>query len=115
MWRWMLLALAILLPVPEASAVDAIDAALKQPSLDLVPYLSWVETGKTTIAVERPADGAQPKALMTLKAKGAGPLHRWAVFGLVNRGTAAGHLVIDVPHRGFAGSGIFWPQPPGGR
>jgi hypothetical protein len=64
----MLLALAILLPVPEASAVDAIDAALKQPSLDLVPYLSWVETGKTTIAVERLADGAQPKALMTLKA-----------------------------------------------
>jgi hypothetical protein len=42
-------------------------------------------------------------------------LHRWAVFGLVNRGTAARHLVIDVPHRGFAGSGIFWPQPPGGR
>jgi len=115
MWRCTLLALAILLPVSEASAVDAIDAALKQPSLDLVPLMRWVDTDKPAVAVERPSTGSQPKELMKLEAKGRGPLHRWAVLGLINRGTAIQHLVIDIPYRGFAGSGIFWPQPPGSR
>ncbi len=114
-WRWVLLALAILLPVRHGLAADAIDAALKLPSLDLVPYLSWVETDKPAVAVERPSDGATAKELMKLEARGAGPLHRWAVFGLVNRGAAPRDLVIEIPYQGFAGSGMLWPRPLGGR
>jgi diguanylate cyclase (GGDEF)-like protein len=52
---------------------------------------------------------------MKLEARGAGPLYRWAVFGLINRGEAPQDLVIDVPHQGFAGSGVLWPRPPGTR
>ncbi len=114
-WHLMLLALAILLPVRESLAADAIDAALKGPNLDLVPYLSWVETDKPAVIIERPSDGDTPKELMKLEARGGGALHRWAVFALVNRGEAPEDLVIDVPHQGFAGSGILWPKPPGGR
>ncbi|MGQ0484455.1 MAG: putative bifunctional diguanylate cyclase/phosphodiesterase [Hyphomicrobiales bacterium] len=114
-WRLVLLALVMLLPVSVSFAAEAINAALKGPSLDLMPYLSWVETHKAAVAVERPSTGAQTKELMKLEARGAGPLHRWAVFGLVNGGEAPQDLVIDVPHQGFAGSGILWPKPPGGR
>ncbi len=115
LWHLVLLALAILLPVRVSFAVDVIDAALKVPSLDLVPYLSWVETDKPAVAIERPSGGAATKELMKLEARGAGPLYRWAVFGLVNRGEVPQDLVIDVSHQGFAGSGILWPGPPGTR
>jgi diguanylate cyclase (GGDEF)-like protein len=114
-WHMVLLALAMLLPVRASLAAEVIDAALKGPNFDLMPYLSWVETEKPAVAIERPSGSAETKELMKLEATGRGPLHRWAVFGLVNRGEAPQDLVIDVPHQGFAGSGILWPKPPGGR
>jgi hypothetical protein len=97
-----------------ATARDIVNAALKTPSIDLIPVLEAVETDKAQVAIEIPDAGAQ-KSLMTLDAKGPGPLHRWVVFSLLNPDAVPHDLVIVSPHQGFVGSGFFWPKREGSR
>jgi diguanylate cyclase (GGDEF)-like protein/PAS domain S-box-containing protein len=97
-----------------ATARDIVNAALKTPSIDLIPVLEAVETDKAQVAIEIPDASAQ-KSLMTLDAKGPGPLHRWVVFSLLNPDAVPHDLVIVSPHQGFVGSGFFWPKREGSR
>ncbi|HEY7764053.1 MAG TPA: EAL domain-containing protein, partial [Aestuariivirgaceae bacterium] len=97
-----------------AMARDIVNAALKTPSIDLIPVLEAVETEKAQVAIEIPDPSAQ-KSLMTLEARGPGPLHRWVVFSLLNPDAVPHDLVIVSPHQGFVGSEFFWPKREGSR
>jgi diguanylate cyclase (GGDEF)-like protein/PAS domain S-box-containing protein len=97
-----------------ADARDIVNAALKSSSIDLIPVLEAVETDKPQVAIEIPDAGRQ-KALMTLQAKGPGPVHRWVVFSLLNPDAVPHDLVIVSPHQGFVGSGFRWPKREGTR
>jgi diguanylate cyclase (GGDEF)-like protein/PAS domain S-box-containing protein len=97
-----------------AGARDIVNAALKSPSIDLIPVLEAVETDKPQVTIEIPDPGAE-KSLMTLGAKGPGPLHRWVVFSLLNPDSVPHDLVIVSPHQGFVGSGFIWPKREGSR
>jgi diguanylate cyclase (GGDEF)-like protein/PAS domain S-box-containing protein len=97
-----------------ADARDIVNAALKSSSIDLIPVLEAVETDKPQVAIEIPDAGRQ-KALMTLQAKGPGPVHRWVVFSLLNPDAVPHDLVIVSPHQGFVGSGFLWPKREGTR
>ena len=110
-----LVVFAALLALSEASAArDVVNAALKSPSIDLIPVLEAVETDKAQVAIEIPGAASQ-KTLMTLQANGAGPLHRWVVFSLLNPDSTPHDLVIVSPHQGFVGSGFLWPKREGSR
>ena len=100
--------------VATADARDIVNAALKTPSVDLIPVLEAVETDKAQIAIEIPDSGTQ-KTLMTLQARGPGPVHRWVVVSLLTPDTAPHDLVIVAPHQGFVGSGVIWPKLEGSR
>src|SRR5262245_13287273 len=97
-----------------AGARDIVNAALKSPSIDLIPVLETVETDKPQVTIEIPDPAAQ-KSLMTLQAKGEGPSHRWVVFSLLNPDSVPHDLVIVSPHQGFVGSGFLWPKREGSR
>jgi diguanylate cyclase (GGDEF)-like protein/PAS domain S-box-containing protein len=97
-----------------AGARDIVNAALKSPSIDLIPVLEAVETDKPQVTIEIPDPGAQ-KSLMTLQAKGQGPVHRWVVFSLLNPDSVPHDLVIVSPHQGFVGSKFLWPKREGSR
>jgi diguanylate cyclase (GGDEF)-like protein/PAS domain S-box-containing protein len=97
-----------------ADARDVVNAALKSPSIDLIPVLEAVETDKAQAAIEIPGAAGQ-KTLMTLQANGPGPLHRWVVFSLLNPDSTPHDLVIVSPHQGFVGSGFVWPKREGSR
>jgi diguanylate cyclase (GGDEF)-like protein/PAS domain S-box-containing protein len=97
-----------------ADARDIVNAALKSPNIDLIPVLEAVETDKAQVTIEIPDPAAQ-KSLMTLQARGPGPLHRWVVFSLLNPDSVPHDLVIVSPHQGFVGSGFIWPKREGSR
>jgi diguanylate cyclase (GGDEF)-like protein/PAS domain S-box-containing protein len=97
-----------------ASARDIVNAALKTPSIDLIPVLEAVETDKPQVAIEIPDSGSQT-TLMTLQAQGPGPVHRWVVFSLLNPDTVPHDLVVVTPQQGFVGSGLLWPKREGSR
>ncbi|HKQ95554.1 MAG TPA: PAS domain-containing protein, partial [Aestuariivirgaceae bacterium] len=98
-----------------AAARDIVNAALKSPSIDLVPVLETVETEKEQVAIEIPNVTGTQKTLMTLQAIGPGPVHRWVVFSLLNPDSAPHDLVIVSPNQGFVGSGFLWPRREGSR
>jgi diguanylate cyclase (GGDEF)-like protein/PAS domain S-box-containing protein len=95
-------------------ARDIVNAALKSSNIDLIPVLEALETDNPDVAIEIPANGSQ-KSLMTLQARGPGPLHRWVIFSLLNPDSVPHDLVILSPHQGFVGSGLFWPKREGSR
>ena len=97
-----------------ADARDIVNAVLKSPNIDLIPVLEAVETDQAQVTIEIPDPGAQ-KSLMTLQAKGPGPLHRWVVFSLLNPDSVPHDLVIVSPHQGFVGSKFIWPKRGGSR
>src|SRR5687767_9704160 len=97
-----------------ANARDIVNAALKSPNIDLIPVLEAVETDNAQVTIEIPDPAAQ-KSLMTLQARGPGPLHRWVVFSLLNPDSVPHDLVIVSPHQGFVGSGFIWPNREGSR
>lgn len=97
-----------------AGARDIVNAALKSPSIDLIPVLEAVETDKAQVSIEIPDSGSR-KSLMTLQAKGPESLHRWVVFSLLNPDKVPHDLVIVSPHQGFVGSGFLWPKREGSR
>jgi diguanylate cyclase (GGDEF)-like protein/PAS domain S-box-containing protein len=98
-----------------AEAGQIINAALTEPSIDILPMIDVVDAPTPEATVERPADATGHKAVMPLSAKGSGPPYRWAIFTTVNPGAQSRSLVLVVPHRKFAGSGIVWPRPEGRR
>ena len=111
----LLVVVAALLALAQGSAArDVVNAALKSPSIDLIPVLEAVETDKAQVAIEIPGAAGQ-KNLMTLQASGPGPLHRWVVFSLLNPDSTPHDLVIVSPHQGFVGSGFLWPKREGSR
>lgn len=97
-----------------ASARDLVNAALRVPSIDLMPVLEKVQTDKAEISIKVP-QAKGPGTLMSLQAKGPGPLHRWAVVSMLNPDPVPHDLVLVVPHQSFAGSGLFWPRQQGSR
>ncbi|MGH6873399.1 MAG: 7TM diverse intracellular signaling domain-containing protein, partial [Aestuariivirgaceae bacterium] len=106
---------AALTAISQASAArDVVNAALKSPSIDLIPVLEAVETDKAQVAIEIPGAAGQ-KTLMTLQASGLGPLHSWVVFSMLNPDSTSHDLVIVSPHQGFVGSGFLWPKREGSR
>lgn len=105
---------ALLVHSQGSAARDVVNAALKSPSIDLIPVLEAVETDKAQAAIEIPGAAGQ-KTLMTLQANGPGPLHRWVVFSLLNPDSTPHDLVIVSPHQGFVGSGFVWPKREGSR
>ncbi|MDP4823877.1 MAG: PAS domain-containing protein, partial [Aestuariivirgaceae bacterium] len=111
----LLLAVAfVALPETGASARDLVNAALRVPSIDLMPVLEKVQTDKAEVSIKVP-QAKGPGTLMSLKAKGPGPVHRWAVVSMLNPDPVPHDLVLVVPHQGFAGSGLFWPRQQGSR
>jgi diguanylate cyclase (GGDEF)-like protein/PAS domain S-box-containing protein len=105
---------AVMATCGEAGARDIVNAALKSPSIDLIPVLEAVETDKAQVSIEIP-DSASQKTRMSLQAKGPGPLHRWVVFSLLNPDSVPHDLVIVSPRQGFVGSGFIWPNREGSR
>src|SRR5688572_21229512 len=91
---------AVIATCGEAGARDIVNAALKSPSIDLIPVLEAVETDKAQVSIEIP-DSASQKTRMSLEAKGPGPIHRWVVFSLLNPDSVPHDLVIVSPHQGF--------------
>ena len=104
------LVLSLALP---ARAGQSVNAAFTAPSINILPMLKFYESPQRQVQIELPPDAAGRTALMTLEARGNAPLHRWAVFTLANPGLASERLVLAVPHQKFAGSGVWWPRPPG--
>ena len=112
----MVLLLAVLmLPARAALAVELADVAFDAPNIDLVPYLAGLETDKKTVTIERPDLTTTLKEFMTLEATGPGPKINWVAAGFKNSAAEPRRMVIVIPGRGFVGSGMFWPKPPGSR
>lgn len=97
-----------------AAARDLVNAGLRVPSIDLMSVLDKVETDKQAAGVKLPEAKGQ-NTLMTLEAKGPGPIYRWAVVTMLNPDPVPRDLVLVVPHQKLGGSGIFWPKPQGSR
>lgn len=89
-----------------ALAIDLADVATPSASFDLLPYLAGLETSDRTVAIERPDSHSSVRDLMTLEAKGPGPVFRWRAAGFRNSGTEAAEVVITVPDQSFVGSGF---------
>ncbi len=96
-------------------ARDIINAALKTPSIDLIPVLEAVETEKSQVSIELAGSNGTQKTRLTVQAAGPGPLHRWVVFSLLNPDAFPRDLVIVSPHQSFVASGLIWPKRQGSR
>ena len=97
-----------------ASARGQVDAALRAPSIDLMPMLEKMQTDQPEVTI-KVSESKGPGTLMTLQAKGPGPVYRWAVVSMLNRDPVPHDLVLVVPHQNFAGSGFFPPRQQGSR
>jgi len=112
---------AILLPllIVSASAADRIvNAGFKGKNIELIHALQVVDSSATQVAIDVPADTTGQKVRMNLKATGrsisaasSSSRHRWAVFTLSNPNLIDHDFVLQIPRRGFAGSGVLWPIP----
>ncbi|MGH6821189.1 MAG: hypothetical protein ACREDU_10055, partial [Methylocella sp.] len=108
------LVLAFLASLPSAYAANLADAGTMGARIDLLPHLAALETGQRDVSIEKPGSPTGSNEMMILRAKGEGPAFRWVAGGFTNSGTSARNMVISIADQGFAGSGIFWPKPPGG-
>lgn len=97
-----------------ASARDLVNAALRVPSIDLMPVLEKMQADQPEATIKVP-QAKGPGTLMKLQAKGPGPVHRWAVVSMLNPDPVPHDLVLVVPHQSFAGSGLFLPRQQGSR
>jgi diguanylate cyclase (GGDEF)-like protein/PAS domain S-box-containing protein len=111
----LILAIAMLaLGTTGASARDLVNAALRVPSIDLMPVLEKMQSDQPEATIKVP-QAKGPGTLMNLQAKGPGPVHRWAVVSMLNPDPVPHDLVLVVPHQTFAGSGLFLPRQQGSR
>jgi diguanylate cyclase (GGDEF)-like protein len=96
-----------------ARAQSVVDVPFDAPSIDLAPYVKYVETDKSSVSVQLPPlQNGQPE-IITLDAKGDGPLYRWGAVSIRNLGYIPADVVLTIPYQGFVGSGIFWPKEQG--
>ena len=65
-----------------ASARGQVDAALRAPSIDLMPMLEKMQTDQPEVTI-KVSESKGPGTLMTLQAKGPGPVYRWAVVSML--------------------------------
>ena len=107
-----------------AAAVWATAARAQSPVIDLskagataevIGGFVMVETDKREFPVAKPGSAPGAKDMLVLQARGPGPRFRWILAGIANTGTASRDMAITIPDQGFAGSGLFWPKPPGSR
>ncbi|MGE3872790.1 MAG: EAL domain-containing protein, partial [Parvibaculaceae bacterium] len=105
--------LMLFLSISAPAQDKTVDAAFDGTSIDLLAHLLSVDTDKPVVTI-RTADDATG-LMMELQAKGAEPVHRWAVVSLINSGAEPRDVVVATPHQGFTGSGVLWPKPIGAR
>jgi len=105
---WILLALAPLRAEP-------VDVGFEGAKIDLLPFAEVVRELTPEVTFELPATPNTPKQAIALKARGTGPIYRWAVFTLHNPGPLPRELVITAPHQRFVASQVLWPLPEGSR
>ena len=99
--------LALVLTAGTSHAIDLVDVASPRLSQDILPFLAGLETAERMIPIERPDSHSAVRELMTLEAKGPGPIFRWRAAGFQNSGTEAADVIITVPDQGFVGSGAY--------
>lgn len=88
-------------------AMDPVDIAKPVTQQDLAPFLAGLQTDQASIPIQRPDLRSAPPALMTLEAKGPGPLHNWVAAGFTNSGPQPLSAVFAIPHQGFTGSRFY--------
>ncbi len=112
---WLGVVLGILASSASAQSIQTVDMAFTGSSLDLSPVLTVVETENPAQAIELPSPTGGTAAALQLEATGPGPRHRWQIVGLTNSSDTGRSIVLEVPHQGFVGSGVLWPELPGRR
>ncbi|MBM3520775.1 MAG: diguanylate cyclase, partial [Alphaproteobacteria bacterium] len=98
------------LPATGARAQSpVIDISKAGATVEVIGDFPPVETDKRDFSVAKPGS----KDTIVLQARGPGPRFRWIMVGIVNSGTTSRDMAITIPDQGFAGSGLYWPKPPG--
>lgn len=115
-WRLPVLVLLTLMIGARAGlAIDLADVAAPRAALDLLPYLAGLETPDRIVSIERPDSHSAQREVMTLEARGPGPLFRWRAAGFRNSGSEPQDVIITIPDQGFVGSGAHPLRPVGNR
>ncbi len=96
-----------------ASAEGPFDVSTIASKTNITQLLRRLATEQTSIRVELPPDPNGKADILDLQASGSEPPFKWAIIALVNKGAAAKNLVLAIDHQKFAGSGLWFPLPPG--
>ena len=113
-WRTAMIAACVMLFAAFAGGARAegvVNASAIDGVMDLAGSFSILETDKLSLPLTLPPDANGNAPVLILNARGNAAIHRWAIATLANPGQTPLELVIAVPHRGFAGSGVLWPLP----
>ncbi|MEZ0213791.1 MAG: EAL domain-containing protein [Xanthobacteraceae bacterium] len=105
-----LLALAIALYAPPASATDAVAIRLEALVVDLIPAIERhrSETDRIAISTAPGADGIVRRVEVRSIRDVEGTY--WASFALANNTDEQVDRLIVAPHYRMVGSGVFWPD-----
>jgi diguanylate cyclase (GGDEF)-like protein len=85
------------------------------PKTELAPYFKFFSTDKQTLPYEMPGASADKRIPITLTSRNKTGVTRWYLFSMKNSSEDPRTVVVTLPHQGFPGSRILWPNPPGSR
>ena len=102
------LAIAAVMGVRTASAVDAVNVPNSGPPIDLTGAINLQHSDGDRVQVSTPpgADGI----VRRIEVRAREPDSNWAVFSLANNGDQQIDRLIVAPHYRMVGSGLFWPD-----
>jgi hypothetical protein len=101
-------ALAALLGVASASAVEAVNVRLDAPAIDLTEAVDFQHTDGDRVQVSTAPGTDGIVRRIEVRAREAGS--NWAVFALANNGDEQIDRLIVAPHYRMVGSGLIWPD-----
>ena len=102
------LAIAAVMGVRAASAVEAINVPNSGPPIDLTGAVDWQHSDGDRVQVST-APGADG-IVRRIEVRAREPDSNWAVFSLANNGDQQIDRLIVAPHYRMVGSGLFWPD-----
>jgi len=102
------LAIAAVMGVRAASAVEAVNVPNSGPPIDLTGAINLQHSDGDRVQVST-APGADG-IVRRIEVRAREPDSNWAVFSLANNGDQQIDRLIVAPHYRMVGSGLFWPD-----
>ncbi|MFN0194042.1 MAG: hypothetical protein ACKVP5_19055, partial [Aestuariivirga sp.] len=100
---------------PAFAAEPIVEVGSGAPKTELATYFTFFSTDKKTLPYEMPGATENTRIPITLISKTNAGTTRWYLFSMKNSSADPRAVVLTLPHQGFPGSKLLWPNPPGSR